>query len=108
MSTITRQLIASVTSEMQPQKGQEHRSSGNFSTQGLPEGTKALAWEIKGGGEAEVIKFSVKEDVQGKDPVLFTEVYSGNQTAVKSFRSLYIADPVGATSSFLVHVYAVY
>jgi len=108
MSTITRQLIASVTSEMQPQKGQEHRSSGNFSTQGLPEGTKALAWEIVGGGEAEVIKFSVKEDVPGKDPVLFTEVYSGNQTAVKSIRSLYIADPVGATSSFLVHVYAVY
>ena len=74
MSTITRQLIASVTSEMQPQKGQEHRSSGNFSTQGLPEDTKALAWEIVGGGEAEVIKFSVKEDVPGKDPVLFTEV----------------------------------
>ena len=106
MSTMTRKLIASVTSEKQPQEGQEHRSSGNFSTQGLPEGTKTLAWEIEGGEETEVIKFQVKEDVTGKDPVYFVEVYNGNRTAVKSSRSLYIADPVGATSPFLVKVYA--
>ena len=108
MTLMTRQLIASVTSEKQPQKGQDHRSSGNFSTQGFPEGTKTLAWEIEGGGETDIIKFQVKEDVSGKDPVLFVEVYSGNRTAVKTSRSLYIADPVGATSSFIVHVYAIY
>jgi len=42
------------------------------------------------------------------DPTIFTDVFSGKETDVKSARFLYIANPKGATSSFKVNVYAVY
>ncbi|KOY83473.1 DeoR family transcriptional regulator [Lysinibacillus macroides] len=108
MTLSTKQLIASVTSEKGPQSGQKHRSSGNFSTEGLPQGTKALVWEIEGGGDPDLISFNVMQDKSAAtDPVIFKDVLNGNRTAVKSIRSLYIADPSGASSSFIVHVYAI-
>lgn len=108
MTSSTKQLIASVTSEKEHQSGQKHRSSGNFSTEGLPEGTKALSWEIEGGGDPDSIKFNVMQDKSAaSDPVIFKDVLNGNRTEVKSIRSLYIADPSGASSSFVVHVYAI-
>ncbi|AHN22022.1 DeoR family transcriptional regulator [Lysinibacillus sphaericus] len=108
MSTTTNTLIASVTSEQNPQSGQKHRSSGNFSTEGLPEGTTTLLWKVEGGGDSNAIKFNVMQDKSAAtDPVIFKGILSGNRTDAKSIRSLYIADPSGATSSFVVHVYAV-
>lgn len=109
MTLVTRKLINSVTSEKQPHAGQRNRSSANFSTEGIPNGTKKLVWEIEGDIETKAIKFNVMQDKSvAIDPTIFTDVFSGKETDVKSARFLYIANPKGATSSFKVNVYAVY
>ncbi|WP_380705346.1 binary toxin-like calcium binding domain-containing protein [Salinithrix halophila] len=105
-------LIASVTSETQPQSGQSHRSSGNFSIENLPPGTKKLKWVVKG---AEGVKFNIKEDKSVlKDPTHFTGISNGMETDVKQGRNFYIADPSFADGmphkpgTFTVSVYALY
>lgn len=54
--------IARVISGKEPQPGQKNRSSGNFSTENLPAGTKYLKWEVIGGGDPDFISFNVMED----------------------------------------------
>ncbi len=100
--------IASVTSEGQPQKGQKHRSSGNFSTEGVPGGFSKFYWEITGTKEPESIKFNVKRDKSAAiDPVEFENLKDGSITEIKQYRSLYIADPKGSYGGdFIVTVYA--
>ncbi|MBH5318808.1 DeoR family transcriptional regulator [Paenibacillus sp. GSMTC-2017] len=105
----TRELVASIRSEKAPLSGQKNRSSGNFSTEVLPTGTKRLLWEVEGGGvDPYDITFNVMRDVSaGTDPVELEGVITGNASRVVSARSLYIANPSGAQSSFVVKVYAI-
>ena len=100
--------IASVTSEGQPQEGQKHRSSGNFSTEGVPGGFNKFYWEITGTEKPESIKFNVKRDKSvAKDPVEYEDLKDGSVTEIKEHRSLYIADPKGSYGGdFIVTVYA--
>ncbi|MCU0287597.1 MAG: DeoR family transcriptional regulator [Acidobacteria bacterium] len=89
---------ASVTSEPKPQSGQKNRSSGNFSTEGCP-GTR-LRWSCPTG-----ISFNVMKDVpMGRDPVIFYGIANGTITKMYKARSLYIANPRWADSSFTVSV----
>lgn len=89
---------ASVTSEPQPQSGQDHRSSGNFSTEGC--GGTQLRWTCPEG-----IEFDVMKDVSlGQDPTIFSHVSNGEVTSMYQDRSLYIANPTGASSNFTVAV----
>jgi hypothetical protein len=102
-------LLAAVTSDAQPQPGQKHRSSGNFSTQDAPVGTNALRWEIADTGNPNGIRFGVKDDKSvGVDPPVFEDVYNNKQTGYVADRSLYVANPEGASSKFTVKVYAIY
>lgn len=98
--------IASVTSEPQPQKGQKHRSSGDFSTDGVPNGYSKLYWEVSGVPVPKGISFDVNKDKTGTDPVIFRNLTDGSVTGVFEDRQLYIANPRGANTSFLVTVYA--
>lgn len=100
--------IASVTSEGQPQKGQKHRSSGNFSTEGVPGGYSKFYWEISGTAEPDSIKFDVMRDVpMGFDPTEYSDLKNGSVTEIKQERSLYIANPKGSYGGdFIVTVYA--
>ncbi|PIJ96186.1 DeoR family transcriptional regulator [Lysinibacillus sphaericus] len=98
-------LIARVKSQDVPLTGQKNRSSGNFSTLVLPENTKSLKWEIEDGDD---YTFNVMQDVcAGTDPVIYSNVMSGNRTEVNSQTSLYIANPDGPNGTFLVNVYAI-
>lgn len=85
---------ACVTSEAQPQRGQKHRSSGNFSTQGC---TTSIQWSLPAN-----IKIDIKEDISGgRDP----NFYSLSNGAIKqnlNKRDIYIANPQGAQKSFEV------
>lgn len=109
METKAQQLVATVLSQPGPLEGQKNRSSGNFSTESLPSGTKYLRWEIEGGGDPDFISFNVMEDKSAAvDPVHFTGVLSGNRTNVVSKRSLYIANPSNASGPFTVSVYAIF
>lgn len=98
--------IASVTSEASPQNGQDHRSSGNFSTEDVPGGFSKFYWEISGVAVPDGINFDVMKDRTGKDPVEETDLTDGSITDVVKDRQLYIANPRGASTSFLVTVYA--
>ena len=102
-------LIAAVQSEPQPQKGQKHRSSGDFSTDNADSSATGLLFKInKSNPKWNSIHFDVKEDKSGgKDPVIYTDVYSGNREPVVRERTLYIADPEGADTDFTVEVYQV-
>jgi hypothetical protein len=98
--------LASVRSEPGPQQGQRHRSSGNFSTQGAPGGTRNLCWNISGNSSAGRISFDVMRDISaGTDPVIFSGLRNGSRTGYYSSRSLYIANPREAGGhSFVVSV----
>lgn len=101
--------IASVTSEGQPQKGQDHRSSGNFSTEFEVGGFDRFYWEITRTEEPQSIKFNVKRDQSvSSDSTEYENLTNGSVTEIKKFRSLYIADPKGSKGGdFLVTVYAI-
>lgn len=106
----TKILISSVTSSPTPQPGQSSRSSGNFSTDTLPANTINFQWEITsfGSDDPNSISFIVAKDVSGgSDPTIFSGVVNGKYTEVYESRSLYIANPTGATANFVVSVYAI-
>lgn len=107
---MTKQLIASITSEAQPQSGQKHRSSGNFSTESAPSGTHKLTWVVTplDGSPADGIYLDVMKDVTaGRDTTEWSGIRSDQQTDYKAFRNVYIANPSGASGKFTVSVYAV-
>jgi hypothetical protein len=114
-STPNRQLIATVRSQGEPQRGQKGRSSGNFSTDTMPQGYNNLCWQVSETSaiNPSEIKFNVKEDVRVlKDKTKFSDVTNGAKTDVKKARNLYISSPSGAydklgnTVGFAVNVYA--
>jgi hypothetical protein len=100
--------IAQVTSSAQPQSGQKNRSSGDFSTEGVPGGYSKFLWKISGSGvNPTAIQFDVMKDKSaGIDPTIFSNLTDGSVTDIYQDRQLYIANPKGATSNFIVTVYA--
>ena len=100
--------IASIRSEGNPQSGQKHRSSGNFSTDDSPDGYNAFEWQVSETEQPQNVKFSVKEDqTAGSDKTVWSKLGDGSSTDVKKERRLYIADPSGSNNgSFLVTVFA--
>lgn len=102
--------VAGVTSQPRPQEGQEHRSSGNFSYQNLPENTVAIQFAIDTETEpADYIVFDVMEDRSlRRDEVIYQNVGNGSQFPVEGVdRSLYIANPRNANGDFYVQVLAI-
>jgi hypothetical protein len=106
-STFANNPICSVTSEAAPQDGQKHRSSGNFSTQDAPSGTKKLQWYVTESDAFDSVEFDVMEDRKLKhDPVVFSGLKNGAITEYKSDRQLYIANPANAGGkTFVVQVW---
>ena len=105
-------LLASVISGAQPQQGQEHRSSGNFSTENAPAGTTNLNWKIvplDEGFDPAAIKFDIMRDVSIlHDPKVWINVTNDSTGNYQSSRSYYVANPQGSgPSGFNVLVYAV-
>ncbi|MBW4602233.1 MAG: hypothetical protein KME29_22340 [Calothrix sp. FI2-JRJ7] len=110
-----RQLIATVRSQGEPQRGQKSRSSGNFSTDNMPQGYSSLCWQVSetSAVNPSQIKFNVMEDLRVlKDKTIFKNVQASEKSAVKKARNLYIANPSGAydkfgnTVGFAVNIYA--
>jgi hypothetical protein len=96
--------VAQVASEGLPQDGQRHRSSNNFPSFTIPEGTKSLEWNadpVPGGNALTHLIFDVKQDVRGgSDPTLLTGISPGSTHAVStkdgtflSGGAYYIANP---------------
>jgi len=84
---------ATVRSEPEPQSGQKHRSSDNFSVKGCE---NSLEWVIPEG-----IRVDIKEDKRfGVDPTHFTGVRNGQITDSPMSSKLYIANPSGASQPF--------
>jgi hypothetical protein len=104
-------LMATVVSDPEPQPGQKHRSSGNFSTESMPENPIRWKWVVTGHPNCDAICFNVKHDIKAAiDTVWFKDVYNGKQTKnnMKKEGSLYISDPSNANGQkFNVSVYAV-
>lgn len=96
-------LLAKVLSDPSHQKGQNHRSSKNF-TLAPPVGVTGIKWVCPNG-----VTFSVMEDIRGAtDPVHLVNISNGVVTAIpqsKNKKRFYIADPSGAQGSFHVEAY---
>ncbi|MFD2573189.1 hypothetical protein ACFSUS_21280 [Spirosoma soli] len=101
-------LLATVVSDPQPQPGQKHRSSGNFSTDSMPSGTKYVSFQVINTANPDIIHFDVMQDVSmGIDPTRYSDAYNGFQSNYTDpHRSLYIANPRNASGNFTVQVYA--
>lgn len=85
-----------IESEPTPQKGQDHRSSGNFSTKGM-NNTGSILWNCPEG-----VTFSVWIDKTGKDGVMADNLYNGAITPYYESDKLYIANPHGTDDNFIV------
>lgn len=91
------QATKSVESEAGPKKGQKERSSDNFSTQNMGEGT-SIYWTVPEG-----VSFDVKIDkTAASDPFYANEITNGSITPYKSESKMYIANPKGATEKFQI------
>ncbi|MGH1344816.1 MAG: ankyrin repeat domain-containing protein [Nannocystales bacterium] len=102
-------VLGTVTSGPAPQKGQKERSSANFSTETPEPPVTGMTWLITQNPNADSITFKVKVDRSGaKDPDLFDGEVLGNKTTTSNptygvnEKKLYIANPAGATASFVV------
>ena len=102
-------LLSAVVSLSAPQHGNQHRSSGNFSTDNADKGAKRFIIKVTDNPNAESISFDVKEQKEGeKDPTIWKDVYSGNKVPVERKRDLYIANPKGAADpDFRVELFEV-
>lgn len=89
---------ASVTSEPNPQHGQKHRSSGNFSTEGCS-GDKIQFSSPEG------VVYDIMEDKSlAPDPTIYKDVTNGTIVEKVSSRSLYVANPKHASGNFVVFI----
>lgn len=83
-----------IKSELHPLKGQDHRSSINFTTEGFGNcNLEVLITDPASGEELDSVIFALKADRTGHDPVLDKEVENGDILSNPSHRNLYIADP---------------
>lgn len=103
--------LVAVTSDATEQPDQDNRSSGNFSTEGAPAGTKQLQFFVDNASNDNYasISFNVMLDKSAWiDPVVYKGVKSGDKRDYQSERSFYIANPSGTGGNkFVVNVYAV-
>lgn len=99
--------IATIRSEGQPQDGQDHRSSDNFSIQSIPSYATKLQWKIINGPTD--AKFDVMKDISfGIDETIFYDLQDGSETEIETSEDLYIANPENTNGeSFTVEVYAI-
>ncbi|PWW32423.1 deoxyribonuclease NucA/NucB [Cytobacillus oceanisediminis] len=99
--------IATIRSEGQPQDGQDHRSSDNFSIQNIPSYATKLQWKIVDGPTD--AKFDVMKDINlGIDETIFYDLQDGSETEIETSGDLYIANPENTNGeSFTVEVYAI-
>lgn len=107
------QLIATIRSKKLHQYGQKYRSSGNFSIEDPPAGTKELLWKIvplDNDVNPDDISCQVKIDVfAGSDKNCFGTITNNKKTGYQSNRHYYIADPHGSGDrGFNILVYALY
>ncbi|WP_395547677.1 MULTISPECIES: hypothetical protein [unclassified Lacrimispora] len=98
-----------IVSEKQPQKGQNERSSNNFTTADFSENARLTFRAYYDYGmptqkEASDIVFDIKGDKTGKDPMYLDNIRSGHVADNTHHRNLYIANPQKATGSFTVEV----
>jgi hypothetical protein len=103
--------LACIVSRGHVQRGQEHRSSGNFSMESAINAVY-LEWEVSQSPTPHAVTFEVWVDISwGIDQPLFhaQRLKSGDNTPTTDenigARSLYIANPQGTDSDFLVTVY---
>lgn len=103
--------LASVISSGHVQHGQKHRSSGNFNMK-IAIDALYLEWEVSESPTPHVVTFEVWVDISlGIDKPLFDgqRLKTGDKTRTTDenidARSLYIANPQGTDSNFLVTVY---
>jgi hypothetical protein len=100
-------LIKSVISDKNPSKGQKHRSSINFSTEGAPSNCVGFKWGVAGTEHPELVEFEVMEDKTGHDPTIFSSLEHESCTKSISKGKLYIANPSGCVDDkFQINVYA--
>lgn len=106
---MNKQLISTVVSQPKPQDGQKNRSSNNFSTTGIPSGTKYLLFEVGDAPDNDSVFFNVMLDkTAATDPVIYFNEANGNRTNImEKSDSLYISNPSGATTNFEVKIYAI-
>lgn len=99
--------IATIRSEGQPQDGQDHRSSDNFSIQNIPSYATKLQWRIVDGPTD--AKFDVMKDISlGIDETIFYDLQDGSETEIETSEDLYIANPENTNGeSFTIKVYAI-
>jgi hypothetical protein len=94
------QIAAQVVSQPRAGPGHRHRSSDNFSIK-VPQGCYGLRWECPLG-----VKFSIKHSPQfGAASIIFLNLSKGSKTRVPPGGArdrLYVADPVGCKSEFVV------
>jgi hypothetical protein len=103
MQTVT------IRSEAAPQKGQSHRSSGNFTTGNFSENATLTFYAYyhynqPNQEEAKDIVFDIWVDKTGKDPQYVNNVHSGESHGNTHHRNLYIANPRSAREAFTVVV----
>jgi hypothetical protein len=103
--------LGSIISSGYVQHGQEHRSSGNFSMESAINAVY-LEWEVSESPTPHTVTFEVWVDISfGIDKPLFLgqRLKSGDNTQTTdeyiNAQSLYIANPQGTDSNFLVTVY---
>ena len=106
---MTQRMLSAVTSLSRPQPGQDHRSSGNFSTQNTESSATTVVFKVATyNPDWQAIHFDVKEDKSGgSDHTIYSNVYDGHHASIESYRSLYISDPQGTNSDFTVECYQV-
>ncbi|MDF9829094.1 phosphatidylinositol-specific phospholipase C [Parabacteroides sp. PF5-6] len=97
----TDEATRTVTSERRPMKGEDERSSDNFSTKDMISGTHIL-WNCP-----DTVNFDVKEDYRwpengGKDEYYARNLTNGSITQMTQKSNLYIANPKGAGGKFNV------
>lgn len=98
----------SVHSEKGPQKGQSHRSSNNFSTSSLIDGSSAGLPPYMVVSCPKGVKFKLQVDKTGKDEMWNEDVYNGAILPYRNEGKFYISDPSGASSGFDVKFTALY
>ena len=112
-------LVANVSSQSSVLSGDQHNSSSDFNISNVPSNAQSFTFKVtaSSGDNADAIRFNVWKDKNNwPDSILWGssnedgELFNGYNTTdnVEDQSNLYIGDPVGATESFIVEIYANY
>ncbi|WNY27182.1 hypothetical protein [Methanolapillus ohkumae] len=98
-----------ITSEKSPLPGEKHRSSINFTTEGLGKESNIKIkvfydYEKPNPVEATGVTFDIKIDKLGPDGTWIPEAKTGASEKNTSHRNLYIANPKNAERKFTVEL----